>query len=335
MKTRRGTIPATVTGTFFFLSLSIMPLPVFSQDNGPPTTQERMALEEMVVSARKREERLQDVPISISAFDAQGLRDRNIRNAYDVANFTPNFQLTQNLGRRLDVPNIRGQFGPLIGGTAPNASFFVDGVFVSGSIGSTSVANLERIEVIRGPQSAQFGRATFAGAVNYITRRPTDDYEGQVNALAGQDGQLEVGAWGSGPIIKDKLYFFVGANWEKWDGQWNNGLQDYDTVAGYSPTGYPELGINEPYGLDFFGGFNWDSNPQQAGDPACLTGDGNGPGCAVTQGDSSSIGGTDTKIATIKLTWNALESLQFNVKYERSEADDDHFVYLFRAACNQ
>ncbi len=198
---------------------------------GAQDTEPTVALEEIVVVARKREEKLQDVPISISAFSAQAIRDRNIQNSYDLANFTPNFNFTPNLGRRLDVPNIRGQFGPLNASTPPNASFFVDGVFVTGSIASTSLANLERAEILRGPQSAVFGRATFSGAINYITRKPTDEYAGQVNARYGEDGDTELGAWVSGPIpagesvFKDTLFFFAGLSWDEWDGQWNNGLE--------------------------------------------------------------------------------------------------------------
>ena len=167
-----------------------VPIAVDSIDSSELDSQKLKNFDEIFVYARKREEKLIDVPISISTFSAKGLRDRNIRDGYDLANFTPNFSLTQNLGRRLDVPNIRGQFGPMIGGTAPNASFFVDGVFISGSIGSTSTANLAQIDVLRGPQSAQFGRATFAGAVNYITKKPSDEFEGEVNLKTGQDGCL-------------------------------------------------------------------------------------------------------------------------------------------------
>jgi outer membrane receptor protein involved in Fe transport len=302
--------------------------------------QERNALEEITVTARKREEKLQDVPVSISAFTAKGLRDRNIDDAYDLANFTPNFNFTKTLGRRLDAPNIRGQFGPLIGGTAPNASFFIDGVFVSGSIGSTSVANLERIEVLRGPQSTQFGRATFAGAVNYITRKPSDVFEGEVNAKYGEDGDQEIGGWISGPIVANKLFFYAGVTKKEWDGQWRNGLNDYDVVGGYSPTGYDETGgvtggapgEGVPYGQSFLnGGYNWQNNPQLAGDPPCVVGEpfNSGDGCAVTSGDRTELGSEETKIATLKLTWTATDQLEFNIKYERAEADDGHYVYLY------
>jgi iron complex outermembrane receptor protein len=333
-------VTGALTGTVIMASTLLMPLAAYAQEpaDGPPAEAETPTLldgpdrdlEEILVTARQREEKLQDVPISITAFSAKGMRDRNIQDAYDLAAFTPNFQLTPNLGRRLDNPIIRGQFGPLIGST-PNASFFIDGVFVSGSVGSTNIANLENVQILRGPQSAQFGRATFAGAINYITRKPTDEYEGEINARYGEDGRTDLGAWASGPIIQNNLYFFAGASLNKWDGEWRNGLEPYDVVAGYSPTGYPEIGINTPYGQDFFGGFGWDSNPHFAGDPDCLAvGDGSNPdGCAYTTGDNTELGGTDTQVYTLKLTWEATNNLQFNVKYERVNAEDDHYVYLF------
>jgi outer membrane receptor protein involved in Fe transport len=333
----------TTAASAFIVLLSLFALsPLYAQEQEPQlgTAAERGQLEEILVTARKREERLQDVPISITAFSAKGIRDRNIQNAYDLANFTPNFQFTPNLGRRLDVPNIRGQFGALNPSTDPNASFFVDGVYVDGSIGSTSLANLERVEILRGPQSAQFGRATFAGAVNYITRRATNEFEGELNAKAGDDKDVELGAWASGPIIEDKLFFFAGASYESWDGEWRNNLEEYDVVNGYSPTGYDETGgvtggapgEGVPFGLDVFpGGFTWSENPNLDGDPPCVVNEfgNNGSGCANTVSDHTEIGGEETKLATVKLTWDAFDNLQFNLKYERVEANDGHFVYLF------
>ncbi len=281
---------ATVSKTFSALAMiGLVSSVATAQDAGIGDVAPTVALEEIVVVARKREEKLQDVPISITAFSAQAIRDRNIQNSYDLANFTPNFNFTPNLGRRLDVPNIRGQFGPLNASTPPNASFFVDGVFVTGSIGSTSLANLERVEVLRGPQSAIFGRATFSGAINYITRKPTDEYTGQVNARYGEDGDRELGAWVSGPIpagesvFKDTLFFFAGASWNEWDGQWNNGLEpgqvDSTTLSGAGP-------------------FIWSPNAQFPGDPPCPAG--SAPtGCAYTIGDNTELGGEQTQIGTL------------------------------------
>lgn len=314
-----GTWLATLLGAALFSTAG------YAQDaEGVPT---RLAgsddREEITVSARRRDESLQDVPISITAFTGDTLQDRGITDAYDIANNTPNFSFTPNLGRRLDVPNIRGQFGPLIGGTAPNASFFVDGVFVAGSIGSTNTSNLERVEVLRGPQSALFGRATFSGAVNYITRSATNEFEGQANALIGEDQRRQAGGWASGPIIKDKLLFFAGVNYTSWDGEWRNGLQPGQ--------------VNSATQAGPFGSFVWRNNRQLPGDPACPPGSvapvgdppGSPPGCAPTVGDNTRLGGEETKTGTFKLNFTPTDALDITVKYERSEADDDHFAYFF------
>ena len=79
-------------------------------------------------------------------------------------------------------------------------------------------------EVIRGPQSALFGRATFSGAVNMITRRASDEHEGSFSSRAGSHEDYQAAAWFSGPIIEDRLYYMVSGNWENYGGEWNNGL---------------------------------------------------------------------------------------------------------------
>ncbi len=93
----------------------------------PANAQEQ--LDEVLVSARKREENLQEVPLSVAVFDTEALRERNIQSVYDVATFTPNFSFQRNsVGRRLDAPSIRGQFTPLQNfGSEGNVAFYVDG----------------------------------------------------------------------------------------------------------------------------------------------------------------------------------------------------------------
>jgi len=184
-----------------------------------PNVRSGLLREEITVTARKREEALQDAPISITALTAEALRVKNIRDAYDVANNTPNFSFTQNLGRRLDVPIIRGQFAPLIGSTAPNTGFFVDGVYVAGSIGSTSTANLERVDVLRGPQSTLRGRNALAGVILVETAEPTYSWEGRVRSSIasfpeGESRPDGIDQWDaafalSGPVVADQLAFRI------------------------------------------------------------------------------------------------------------------------------
>jgi iron complex outermembrane receptor protein len=192
--------------------------------SGWPFLLNAQGLDEIVVTARKRQESLQDIPLSISVLNGAQIRDRGISSNYGVADFTVNFNTEQQLGRSLDRPVIRGMAAPSVDGE-PNASYFIDGVYVSGSISVAALEAVERVEVIRGPQSAQFGRATFSGAVNYITKKPTNDFEGEINARAGTSDDYKIGAWLSGPVIRDKLVYLLSANFENYGGQWRNSLQ--------------------------------------------------------------------------------------------------------------
>ena len=234
---RKTSISALIGLSLLITNLS------WAQESVDPTQAARSGpREEIVVTARKREESLQEVPLSITALTAQGLRDRNITNTYDLANATPNFSMTRNLGRRLEAPTIRGQFGTLLNITGPNASFFVDGVYVSTTATNLSSNYVERVEVLRGPQAALFGRATFSGAVNYITRKPSNEFEGEVNLKIGDDERYEAAVWASGPLINDKLLGFVSAGLTSYGGEWRNNLLPGDVDASNSTETSQEFG---------------------------------------------------------------------------------------------
>jgi outer membrane receptor protein involved in Fe transport len=174
---------------------------------------------DIVVTARKREENLQDVPLSISAFSSATIEEQGLKSIVDIANVTPGLSFRQAFGRTFDRPVIRGMSN--IQGAA-NVAFFLDGIFITGSIGGYNLDNLERVEVIKGPQSALFGRATFAGAVNYITRKPDDDFRGKISATVGEDGMREVSGYVSGPIVEGKLFAEVDGRVYKFGGQYTN-----------------------------------------------------------------------------------------------------------------
>jgi outer membrane receptor protein involved in Fe transport len=289
------------------------------------------AVDEITVSARRREESLQDVPISVSAFTAQQLRDRNIDNAYNVAEYTPNFTMARNLGRRLDRPIIRGQFQP--GRGEPNASFFVDGVFVSGNIVQSSLDNVERVEVLRGPQAALFGRATFAGAINYITADLSDTWTGEVNARAGSDQDYKLSAWTSGPLIEDKLKVYVGAGWQSFGGEWRNDLRE----------GQVDASNNIATSQDPFNGpFRWALNVPDVANGAVPCPAGYIPytdsasgitaqdvGCPPQRGDNTKLGEEETRSATLKFEFTPTDALQLNFKAEYADSKDGHFTGLY------
>ena len=186
-----------------------------------PAAAQNLAIEEITVTSRKRAENIQDIPLSIAAFSVDQLRDRGIDNIHELAEQTAGFAMDRGFGRFFDRPVIRGQ-SSILGGR--NASFFIDGVYVSGSIASTTIDSLERIEVLRGPQSALYGRATFAGAINYITKRTANEFEGQFNGRYGSHNDFKSSLWLSGPVVEDKLFYFVAGNWDYYGGEWKNDL---------------------------------------------------------------------------------------------------------------
>ncbi|MCC5867384.1 MAG: TonB-dependent receptor [Gammaproteobacteria bacterium] len=208
---------------------AVLAVPMVAMPTAAMAQQQMRALEEIVVTARRAEESLQEVPISISAFTAGDIEDAGLRSVEDLALQTPGFSFRSAFGRTGDRPVIRGQSN--IQGE-PNASFFIDGVFVSGSISGYDLDNLERVEVIRGPQSALYGRRTFSGAINYITARPTDELSGRFSGTVGDNGLWDTSGSISGPIVGDTLLFQANARYYERDGYYTNTVTNRKDVGG-------------------------------------------------------------------------------------------------------
>jgi iron complex outermembrane receptor protein len=138
-----------------------------------------LALEEILVTAEKRESSLQDTPISILAFSSERLERFGINDLGDIAGLAPNVTITP-------FPNSRSSLVVFMRGVGNNDSqstqdpavgIYLDGVYVARSVGLTSdVADLERIEVLRGPQGTLYGRNTTGGAINLITAKPAEEF---------------------------------------------------------------------------------------------------------------------------------------------------------------
>jgi len=167
-----------------------------------------VAFEEVVVTARKRAETLQDVPLSISVMSADQLEARGIRSLEDLSAFTPGFYFKpvgSFEGRTTSDLRFRGMDVNTSTPWLQLGSVFVDGVYISGGVLNIDVQDVERVEVIKGPQSAMFGRSTFGGAVNFITGNPGDSLAGKMSASVAQDDGRELQGWISTPIIADRL----------------------------------------------------------------------------------------------------------------------------------
>lgn len=190
------------------------------------------AVTEILVTARKREENLLEVPVSITAFTAETIEKSGIRDLYDVAELTPGLSFFNAQGEFLAVPVIRGVAPTDIFGEN-NTAIFVDGVYISGREGlNFSQLDLERIEVVKGPQSALYGRNAFSGAINYVTRQPTEQFEAKAEATYGTDGRDGGSMSVGGPIIGDALLGRISGLYDEFDGTYTNPLGGQD-IGGY------------------------------------------------------------------------------------------------------
>ena len=145
-------------------------------------------MQEVIVTAQKREERLQDVPIAISAFGSEQLQSRGISNISDLDSLAPNVQIStataDNTGAQL---SIRGaaEINPALFWD-PTVGIYLDGVYIGKTLGSVfDLVDLERIEVLRGPQGTLYGRNTLAGAINLVTRPPSGELSGHASVTYG------------------------------------------------------------------------------------------------------------------------------------------------------
>lgn len=171
---------------------------------------------DIVVTAKNRAERLQDVPLSITALTSEGLQDNQVRDVKELQKVVPNLSLFSGAGR--NDPSgwaLRGLTSNTSDERFQGISFFLDGIALSGQLASIDTDNIERVEVLKGPQSATFGRATYSGAINFITKEPSGDtITGSVRARGSvYEGSNEPSYFLNGsitaPLVKDSLWLSV------------------------------------------------------------------------------------------------------------------------------
>ncbi|MBN7799067.1 TonB-dependent receptor domain-containing protein [Parahaliea mediterranea] len=164
----------------------------------------------MVVTARKRVESLQDTPISISAFRGEDLNALSISDLTGISRATPNLDLSSSTGDgggsniQATIRGI-GQTDFLIT-TDPGVGIYMDGVYLGRATGANlDLLDVERIEVLRGPQGTLFGRNTIGGAISVITSKPAPLPEGSVRLTTGRYNRQDIHASLSGPLVADTL----------------------------------------------------------------------------------------------------------------------------------
>lgn len=196
----------------------------------------RSLREEVLVTARKVEESLQTVPVSVTAFTEESIRRQRIESIADVALYTPGL-VYQDINGTLSLPVIRGLAQTNIA-TDNNVGMFLNGIYLSNNRTlDIGLVALERIEVIKGPQSALYGQNSFAGAINYITAKPTENFEADIRADLGTDELRDFNGNISGPL-SDSVGYQVSVAYKEFDGTFKNqNPESSGNLQGYESTG--------------------------------------------------------------------------------------------------
>jgi len=196
--------------------------PAFAQQSN------QVVLQEIVVTSRKREETLLDVPISVTALSSEQIERLNLKDMEELSRMTPglfytDFGGTGRQDRATSQYIIRGLAVNNAANASDGAILFVDGVPVlNGNLPGS--LDIERIEVLKGPQTATFGRNTFSGAISVTTRDPAETWGGRAVAEYSNYNSSQVALSIEGPIVEDKVFFRVTGEHRNQGAQYRNSI---------------------------------------------------------------------------------------------------------------
>ncbi|NMP30097.1 TonB-dependent receptor plug domain-containing protein [Thalassotalea sp. M1531] len=212
---------------------SVFAIPTaFAAENDDAAKDENSAseIEHIEVTSRLRKESIDKIPVSVISFNLEDMEKAGMEDINDIASNAIGFSMEKTFGRQADIPVMRG-VSWIPGFGTQKASYFIDGVYFSGSIQSLPLDLIERVEIIKGPQSALYGRSTFSGAINLITRKPGDKASGYVTATYGKNGNQQL-AGGISSKITDTLSFRASGSLDQYDGDWKNEKEGGPSLGG-------------------------------------------------------------------------------------------------------
>ena len=231
-------------------------------DTAVASTEEKEGLQEIVVMARKRAESLQDAPISITAFSASDLEARGTDSLVEVATFTPNLTVQYNPGNGASTSAaavyLRGvgqdDFAPTL---EPGVGIYVDGIYLARTVGALlDIVDIERFEVLRGPQGTLYGASTMGGLIKYVTKNPDlsgSSFEAQTGAASTRDGGLSYNgsAAFNAPLVEDRAALRVSSYYSHDGGFVDNlALRDEDANSSDVYGGRLDLLLSPTEALD-------------------------------------------------------------------------------------
>src|ERR1700722_5724243 len=192
--------------------------PVFAQTAASDQAGAREELEEIIVTARRREENLQSVPIAITAIDDTALRARTVQDPIDLQFMVPSLSITTGAGGSY---TLRG-LGQGFGGSAPAVVSYIDEVAQFTQVPQIQFFDLQNVQVLNGPQGTLFGRNTIGGAILFTSQRPTDTLEGYAQIRGGNYDLREAEGALNIPLIDDTLMLRVAGQSRQRDGYERN-----------------------------------------------------------------------------------------------------------------
>ncbi len=238
MSRKQRLIVSHLSAAIALTSVGLIPTVALGQDT----------LEEVVVTARKREESLQETPVAVSAFSAQGLEELGLRNISDLTKVVPNVDMYSGNGttgsgnvfiRGIGARNTGVNFDSGVG-------IYVDGVYVSRADGAVlDNVDLQSVQVLRGPQGTLFGKNTTGGAILYTTNRPEDEYGGHAQVRVGNYNQLDSQATLNVPLVGDTLLSRFSLYETKSDGYVHSEIPDGLPIQSPGNSGYTEDEYND------------------------------------------------------------------------------------------
>lgn len=176
-------------------------------------------LDEIVVTAQKREENVQTVPIAIAAFSGEALQERGVGEVAQLAKFTPSVQLSAS-SQIVSSPSSLSGFIRGIGQDdfstqfEPGVGTYIDGVYLARTVGANAnLMDVERVEILKGPQGTLFGRNTIGGAISVVTREPGDEFAGKLQASYGRFNAVNIGGIVDIPISPGVLESSIAVNY--------------------------------------------------------------------------------------------------------------------------
>ena len=201
---RKQPQPKQLAVAVFAALAAMSALPAFAQDAAPAQQKQEEAktLDTMVVTAQKREEQMQDVPIVVTSLSQQALQDSGVRDIKDMQILVPGLTVTSTQNEAITTARIRGigTVGDNLG-LESSVGVVIDGVYrPRNSVGFGDLGELERIEVLKGPQGTLFGKNTSAGVINVVTRRPDQEMGGEGEVTFGNYGALGLAGWFNAPL---------------------------------------------------------------------------------------------------------------------------------------